>query len=108
MSLRTAKLDTIRLVNSAEKLKLCVTSTADIRMDGQPGNKLNRTQQEIPDADLVVKDFWICRDMVCMEVKVLFNGKPLDEPCHFRILERLGYDIRDAEVGPLISHFCTC
>ncbi len=108
MSLRTVKLDTIRLVNSAEKLKLCVSSTADIRMDEPPENKLNQTGQEISYADVMARDFWICRDVVCMEVKVLFNGKPFNETCRLRILEGLGYGIRDAQVGLLVSHFHTC
>ncbi len=108
MSLRTVKLDKIRLVNSAEKLKLCVSSTADIRMDGAPRNNLNRTGQEISYTDVMARDFWICRDVVCIEVEVLFDGKPLDETCRFRILEVLGYGIRDAQVGLLVSHFHIC
>lgn len=96
MSSKGLRLGTIKLVESAEKLSLLVKATTDVRVVD--------TNQPLAQATLESGNVWVSRGAAChFEIEVLFNGKPLDKSSRFRVLESVGYRIRDAKVGSCIA-----
>lgn len=93
MSIMTMKLDRIKLVHSPEKLKLFASSAAHLQIAGHP-EILPWTYSEFAAGDI-----WITRDAISIEIEVSYNRQPLDSSIRLRILETLGYGIRDAPVS---------
>ena len=104
MSLQTLELEKLHLTLAAEKLKLGIASAVDIRFPSR----------WIPsqDNDGIVKALtsgyiWLSRGRRCrVDIKVSFNGKPLDRNCRIGILESLGCHLRDAHVSKKVFFAC--
>lgn len=96
MSLKVVDLGIIRLTDSTDGLELTMTTTADFRLPdsisalGGDGLIQALTQGKL----------WATRAAACcLDVEVRLNGKKLDSEYRLRLLESLGYGIRDSEVG---------
>ncbi len=95
MSLWALELDPLHLVNSEHHLKLSVLSFANIRIPWSISSLEN---------DAIVKaltsgNLWVSRGAACrLDIRVFYNGNPLDRNGRINILESLGYRIRDAQV----------
>jgi hypothetical protein len=95
MSLKVLELDRLQLTISEDHLKLSVISAAGIRIP--------RSLSTLDGAALVkaltAGQIWVSRGISCrLDIEVFFNGKPLDQNSRLRLLESVGYQIRDAPV----------
>jgi hypothetical protein len=97
MPLQTLELEKLHLTLASEKLKLDIASTVDIRF--QSGWIPSQDQDGIVKA-LTSGQIWVSRGKRCrLDIKVSFNGKPLDRTSRVAISESLGYSLRDAHVS---------
>jgi hypothetical protein len=99
MSLKVLELDRLQLTISEDHLKLSVISAADIRIPTSLSTLDNATMVKA----LTAGEIWVSRGISCrLDIEVFFNGEPLDQNS-LRLLESVGYRIRDATVrSPLI------
>lgn len=106
MSLETLTLEDVHLALSAEKLKLQISSAVDFRSPSGWNSPLG--DAGILEA-LTTANVWVSRGRRCrLDIKVLFDGKPLGKATRLSILESLGYHLCNARVSsaPLSRGFC--
>jgi len=95
MSLRILELDTLRLSNPDHRLKLSVTSIADIRIPPC----ISSLEEAALVKALISRNLWVSRGVAChFDIRVHFNGKPLDREGSVNFLESFGSRISDAQV----------
>jgi hypothetical protein len=105
MSLKVLELDRLQLTISKDGLRLSVISAAEIRIP----SSLSTLDSAAVVKALTAGQIWVSRGIPCrLDIEVFFDGKPLDQNTRLRVLESLGYRIRDAEVRfpPLLRTFC--
>lgn len=96
MPLKVLNLDPVSLVCAAEGLKLSVTSEITINLS--TSNLATLGNPELITA-LLKHKAWVSRGRACrLDLQIFFNGKELPIVTRLRLLESLGYHLRDAHV----------
>jgi hypothetical protein len=97
MNVEPLPLGSFHLEWPSENLKVCVTSTADVKW---PFSLLARMKLEHQVSALTSGYVWLSRGVRCqIDTQIRFNGNPLDSESRFRIREQLGQHVRDACVS---------
>ena len=98
MPVRELDLGQLSLAHVAGDLWLSVNASGAFNL---PSNLSSLNDHELQEA-LVSGSIWTTRGVACqINIKISFNGKPLDESNRLRVLESLGYQCRDAHVSEL-------
>jgi len=106
MSLMALDLGPLRLKHASDDLNLSVSSTVGLRL---PSGKVSLLRGVDIIKALTSGNIWASRGRACrLEFRISFNGKQLDQRSRRRLLESLGYHLRDIHVGfvPPLAGFC--
>jgi hypothetical protein len=100
MPLKVLDLEPITLTCAAEDLKLLVTPQLSIELPSRRLASLDNTEliKNLTDGKV-----WVCRGRACrLDLQLFFNGRLLEHTTRMKLLESLGYSIRDAHVGDIL------
>lgn len=97
MPLKVLELGPLTLNSPADNITVSIRPKVQLKL---PPGQLN----SLGNVDLLKAitsgKLWVTRGTGChFDLRFLLNGKPLDKNLRLRILESVGYHIRDANVG---------
>lgn len=105
MPLKVLELGPLTLISTADDMTVTIRPKVQLKLPPGIINTLNNV--DLLKA-ITIGKLWVSRGIGCrLDLQILFNGKPLEETIRLRMLESVGYHVRDAHVGLESFHFTT-